>query len=390
MATPVCVIDENGITAPTYADVKTYFDDAFKGIYGQDIVIDPDSQDGQLIAIFSAAVHDANSMAVAVYNAFSPVYAQGVGLSSVVKINGIARSVSTKSTVDLRIIGIAGTQILNGKAQDSAGYYWSLPVAVLIPVGGEVVVTATCDTIGAISAAIGGVSIIATPTRGWQSVTNLVVATTGNAVESDAALRIRQKTSVAIPSNSILEGIVGAVADLPGVERYRAYENDTDATDANGIPSHSISLVVDGGDALQIATTIADKKGPGCGTYGTTSQVVTDKYGVPHTIRLYRPTEVPITVEINLTPLTGYTATIRDEIIAAVIDYINGMGIGNKLYFTRLYVPANLSNSESGATFDLNSVQVSRDGNPVAPSDIAIAFNEAASTNETLVTIVVS
>lgn len=82
MATPVCVIDENGITAPTYADVKTYFDEAFKSIYGQDIVIDPDSQDGQLIAIFSAAVHDANSMAVAVYNAFSPVYAQGAGLSS--------------------------------------------------------------------------------------------------------------------------------------------------------------------------------------------------------------------------------------------------------------------------------------------------------------------
>lgn len=390
MATPVCVIDENGITAPTYADVKTYFDEAFKSIYGQDIVIDPDSQDGQLIAIFSAAVHDANSMAVAVYNAFSPVYAQGAGLSSVVKINGISRSVATNSTVDLKIVGVAGTQISTGKAQDAAGYYWSLPALVTVPVGGETTVTATCDTTGAIAASAGDISIIATPTRGWQSVTNLAPATVGAAVETDAALRVRQKTSVAIPSNSILEGIVGAVADLSGVERYRAYENDTSTTDANGIPGHTISLVVDGGDALEIATAIADKKGPGCGTYGTTSQVVTDKYGVPHTIRFYRPTEVPITVAINLSPLTGYTTMIHDEIIAEVVSYINAMGIGNKLYFTRLYVPANLSNSASGATFDLNSVEVSRDGNPVAASDIAIAFNEAASTNSTLVTITVS
>ncbi|MDE1158445.1 MAG: baseplate J/gp47 family protein [Neorhizobium sp.] len=228
MATPVCTIDENGITAPTYTDVQSYLATQFQGIYGSDIVIDPDSQDGQLIAIFAAAIHDANSMAVAVYNAFSPTYAQGAGLSSVVKINGISRAASSNSTADLTIIGQAGAIITNGKAQDLAGNYWSLPATVTIPNTGQIVVTATCDTTGAISATAGAISDIATPSLGWQSVTNAAVAVEGAAVETDADLRRRQKTSVAIPSLTVLEGIVGAVANLAGVARYKAYENDTD------------------------------------------------------------------------------------------------------------------------------------------------------------------
>ncbi len=100
-----CTIDQNGITVPAYADILTYLKDAYRTIYGADVYLEPDSQDGQLLAIFAAAINDANAMAAAVYNAFSPATAQGVGLSSVVKINGIARAVASFSTVDVLIVG---------------------------------------------------------------------------------------------------------------------------------------------------------------------------------------------------------------------------------------------------------------------------------------------
>uniref|UniRef100_UPI0039E14609 hypothetical protein n=1 Tax=Anabaena sp. CCY 9910 TaxID=3103870 RepID=UPI0039E14609 len=81
----------------------------------------------------------------------------------------------------------------------------------------------------------------------WQTVINPTAATPGQPVEFDATLRTRQAVSVALPSRTVLEGTVGAVASVDGVVRYRAYENDTNSTDSNGIPSHSISMVVDGG-----------------------------------------------------------------------------------------------------------------------------------------------
>ena len=75
----------------------------------------------QFLGIVAAAINDSNAAAVAVYNSFSPATAQGNGLSSVVKINGITRLVASNSTVDLTVVGIAGTTITNGQASDSSG-----------------------------------------------------------------------------------------------------------------------------------------------------------------------------------------------------------------------------------------------------------------------------
>lgn len=328
ITTTAPTIDANGITAPTYAEVLQFLQDKYRSIYGPDVYLEADSQDGQLLAVFAAAINDANATSIAIYRSFSPATAQGDALSSNVKLNGIARKAASFSTADVVIIGQAGTTITNGVAKDGNGNKWALPPSVTIPPGGEITVTATCQTIGAVSAAAGAINQIGTPTLGWQSVSNPEVATEGAPVESDAALRQRQTVSTALPSLTVLDGIIGAVSNLVGVLRLAAYENDTNSTDANGIPSHSISLVVDGGDAEEIAGAIAAKKTPGSGTFGTTSIVVLDIYGRPITIRFYRPSDAPVTVAISLKALAGYTTMVGEAIKQAVSDYINGVAIG--------------------------------------------------------------
>ena len=62
--------------------------------YGSDAVLTPDSQDGQLLAVFAQAIYDNGQALIAIYNSFSPATAQGAGLSSLVKINGLARDVA--------------------------------------------------------------------------------------------------------------------------------------------------------------------------------------------------------------------------------------------------------------------------------------------------------
>lgn len=371
-----CTIDAAGISAPPLADIIDYLKTQYRAIYGSDVVLDNDTQDGQWIGIIATAIHDGNAMCVSSYEAYSPATAQGEGLSRMVKINGLSRHVASNSTVDLLLGGTAGTVITNGYATDGSGNRWVLPTEVTIPVEGQITVTAAASEVGAVSAPAGSITGIGTPTRGWQTVTNVLAAVEGDPIETDAALRQRQAVSTEIPSQTIFEGLIGAVAAVEGVTRYGGVDNDTDGTDGNGIPGHSFSIVAEGGDAQTIAGVIYAKKGPGSGTYGTTSEVVTDSYGVPHTIRFMRPTGVPITVALTLKALPGYTSNIGAKIKASIAAYINALNIGDEVYLTRLFAPATISGAD-GLTYDITALLIARDAGSPGSANITTAYYEA-------------
>lgn len=389
MGVPVCTIDATGIHAPAFADVLNYLKEAYWGVYGSDVYLENDSQDGQFLGIVAAAIHDVNSQLVAAYNAFSPATAQGTGLSTVVKINGIARKVPTFSNADLVVIGQAGTIIRNGAARDTNGVRWVLPATVTIPASGTITVTATCSVLGAIRAQANMITQIARPTLGWQSVTNPAAATPGAPVEDDAQLRQRQAVSTMIPSQTVLDGILGAIAAIPGVSRYRAYENDTNGADANGMPGHSLGIVVDGGDDTAIANAIAAKKSPGTSTVGTTAVTVTDAYGIPHTIRFYRPTQVAITWKVTVKNLGtgGFTTDTATAIQQSISDWTNALGIGNSLLLSRAYMAANLWGGGASSSFEILSISMARGGGSPLPADIPIAFTEAPACDPSYVII---
>lgn len=379
MASPTApTIDATGISAPQFADILAYLQNQYRAIYGDDIYLGNDSQDGQFLGILAAAINDSNQAAIAVYNSFSPATAQGNGLSSTVKINGIARLVASNSQVTVDIVGVAGTTITGGIVSDINNNSWNLPATLTIPPEGTITVTATAQDVGAIVAAPNTVTTIQTPTYGWQSVNNPNAASPGSPVETDAQLRLRQSNSTMNPSLTVLEGIVGAVSNLTGVDKVKAYENDTDVTDDDGLPPHSIAMVVQGGDALEIATTIAVKKTPGAYTYGDIEEIVYTTLGPPSTIRFFEPDIQEIAVEIELQALAGYTTNVAAEIKAAVAAYINGLTIGQSIYITRLYVPAMLNFGTDYTTYEINFVKAAIKPGTPGTSDIAIGFKELA------------
>lgn len=382
-------VDKTGFHYPDYPTVLDYLKQEYRAIYGADTYLEADSQDGQWVAILALAMFDSMQVAATVYNSFSPLTAQADALSRNVKINGIARLVASYSTVDLRIVGTAGTVITNGQAEDTLGQKWKLPTTVTIPVGGEIVVTATAAEIGNVNAAANTVNKIATPTLGWQTVNNAAAATVGDPVETDAELRLRQSQSTMIPSLSVMEGIVGAVASLAGVSRYRGYENDTTTTNADGITAHTIALVVEGGTTQAIAEAIAAKKTPGTKTQGTTSYTTYDQYGIANIINFYRPTVATIGIEVSLTALTGYLSTTGDLIKAALKAYIDTLEIGDDVLITKLYTPANLSNVDLTNTYNVTQIRIKKNAGSFGTSNISLAFNEIAQTALTDVTLVV-
>ncbi|MDV0652876.1 baseplate J/gp47 family protein [Klebsiella quasipneumoniae subsp. similipneumoniae] len=374
-------VTAEGISAPDYQTVLDTITGYFQQIYGSDAYLEPDSKDGQLVALVALAIHDANNTAISVYRSFSPATALGDALTSNVKINGITRRAATNSTVDLLLTGTVGTTITNGSVRDTNGVVWNLPATVVIGSDGTVVATATCANSGAVAAVAGSVNGINTPTRGWASVTNPLAATVGVAAETDAELRVRQSQSVALASLTPFDAVDGAIANVEGVTRHKLFENDTETTDANGLPEHSISAVVEGGDATEIANTIRSVKGQGVSTYGTTAVVVTDKYGNPYTIRFSRPVDVPVYVSITLKALTGYTSDIGDEMKTAVASYINSLAIGDGVLLSRVYSPANLGVVSGGNAryYDIMELLIGRSAESVAAANVTVVYDEAVS-----------
>lgn len=400
------VIGPNGITGPSYAEILASLQASYRTIYGNDIYIEPDSQDGQIIAIFAQAIFDVNSAAIFVYNNFSPATAQGAGLSTAVKINGLQRHVSSASQALVTIVGQAGTTITNGLVGDNLGLntQWALPASVVIPVSGTIDETVTSTADGNVAAAPNSLTVILTPTLGWQTVNNAAAATLGAPIETDAQLRQRQSLSTSVPALSVLDAILGGVANLAGVQRITIVENDTDSTDGHGIPSHSFSLVVLGGDAQQIGDTIARYKTPGTGTYGSTSVDTVDSRGIPNVIDFNYLSVVQLDVHVTIKALTGYVSTTGDLLKQAVVGFINGLDIGETSYYLRLVGPANLDGDAAtqatglsqaqldafGKTYTVTAVTQARHGGGLAAADLAMAYNEAAACVVTNISLTVT
>ncbi len=269
--------------------------------------------------------------------------------------------------------------------------------------------TVTAQQVGDITAVAGSINAINNPQRGWSSFVSTVDAVPGAPVEPDAILRQRQQVSTALPAQTIVEGISAAVANVTGVTRSKVYENDTAAADVNGVPAHSISVVVAGGDALAVATAIAIKKTPGGQTYGSTSEVVVDKRGIPATINLFELVIDQVYVSISLTALTGYVSATGTLLQAVVAAWLDALDIGEDVSYFDLGAPIKLSGDVAvatanltvpgitqaqldvlAATYKVTGVTIGLAPTPVGVIDIPIAFNAAAGGTAANVALTVS
>ena len=390
ITSPIFRVNAQGIQAPSYAEILEYFQEQAKTIFGSDINLDADTQDGQLIAIFASAINDVNSQAIATYNQFNPNTAVGVGLDSAIKTNGIQRNVATHSTVDLVLIGQAGATINNGVASDSFGNKWLLPAQVVIPTSGQVTVTAKAEKVGAIEASENSITTIETPTRGWQSVKNPAVAVVGVPAETDAQLRQRQNKSTAMASQSVWEGVISTVANLSGVKQVNGIRNDSTKASAEGVPAHSIAIVVDGGNAQDIARAIFLKKGEGVGTYGSTSGTYTDSFGIKNTVKFSRPTQVPIYAKVRIKASPIYLNANGEEVKQRIVDYINSLAIGKDVVITRVLAEAIMNGGVVDTEYQVENIAIGKSASSQATATISIAWNQYATCSLENVVIEVS
>ena len=387
-----------GMVIPSYASILAWRISQYQAIYPQVVYIGTDTAKYQELSIDALCAYDCNLGSQLAYNARSPLTAVGSDLDSIVKMNGIARLVATFSTSPETLTGVPGTVITGGMITDTQGYSWAVPSPVTIPSGGSVIVSATCQTEGAIQAAAGTITTMSGgTTAGWTGATNPSAALPGAPTEADSQLRARQAISVAAPALTRLAATIAAIAAVPGVTRYAtgtptpdsgpgsSIENPTASIDFWGNPPHSISMVVEGGTDLAVATAIFQKRGLGVytnpdSTAGSTSVPVTDpNTGTVMTIGYQRPTYVPIYVTMVLHGLTGYTSAVLTLVQNAIVAYLNGLQIGETVTFSSLYsvaqsVMPNLLNPQ----FSVTSLFTGITASPSGTTNITLNYYQVA------------
>ena len=272
-------ITSTGLTVATQTELVAQYTAAFQAIYGSDINLGPETPDGQLMMIFIQSVLDLEDLLVQIYNMFDPDNAIGVILDQRVAINGIQRQAGTFTVTNITLV-LSQSVNLYGLDQtvqpiytiaDNAGNQWELQTTQLGVGPGTVVFAFQSATPGALTTIPNTITIPITIVLGISSINNPTTYTTlGVNEESDAALKVRRQISVSLPSQGYLAGLLAALENIPGVTYASVEENNTGSTNVDGVPGHSIWVIVAGSGAdSDIANAIYTKRNAGCGTYNT-------------------------------------------------------------------------------------------------------------------------
>lgn len=197
----------------------------------------------------------------------------------------------------------------------------------------SVIIFATSE-IGDILLPNGAISKVVKSVAGLESVVNVGSYIAGRKTETDKEFRVSYADRIFNRSSRMVGSIKSAIIDkVQGVRSVAVYENDTDSVDAMGRWPHSVEAVVDGGDAMEIATQILNVKAGGINTFGSVVVDIPGEYGENIPIRFNRPTYLPVWFRVGIVlsktePLaTNYVDIIKD----VILDEMDKVGTGDSV-----------------------------------------------------------
>lgn len=330
------VIDAAGIQIQTYSEIVI---DIINGtptvpglvsIYGPDINVDSNTPDGQLINIFALAKLDIENFCVSIYDSFDPDQAVGVALDAISQLCGITRQGGTYTEVEVRV-NVTGSFNLNGldtgtpyTISDANGNLFYLITTASVTTGNNDL-NFRSASIGFIQilpnvltvpvSIIAGVNTVNNPEAPYQVGANQ---------ETDAAFRLRRQNSTALPAQGFNQSLFGGLNTITGLEQAVIYENTT-SSPVDGVPGHSIWVIVNGGSDEDVANMIYLYRNAGCGMKGDEEVDVDQADGTTFTIKFDRAVDEDLFVQLTVESLSG--GAVDDAALAAALaaQYILGI-----------------------------------------------------------------
>lgn len=354
-----------GFTARTVEYYKTRLEQAFQTAFGNDFSLDPALPQGVLIQELAELFYNADMDGVEVMSRINLNTASGLFLDFIGSMRGVERETGTPAVITVKItsnpntlpftIPAGQTFALNGGAE----VFTTNGAQTISSAEQSIALYNTVN--GETSAAIDNVL-----STNISNITDIIVTAvsqgTGEESDIDYRNRLRQRYTAA---QGTVQFVVNKLWDLPCVKTVGVNYNDTDST-VDTIPAHAtefMAIPIDGYDAssfkTQVAECILNYKTPGSLTFGNTEEEVSDVFGVQKTVYFTIPTKKTMSIEVEVTtPENGVlNLTNSDAIKEQIANYINTLGIGKDVSFSRCMAPLT-----ADAGFDVSAFKIKADG----------------------------
>ncbi len=427
-------LTSTGFVPKDLATIRAEIEADFKTAFGESIDLSDGAPFGQLAGILAERYALLWQLAEAVNSSVDPDKATGAELDALCALTGTTRKAATPSTVTGTLTGTPSTLVPSGSqaseattgvkfktiadATITAATAWAGSTAYSLgdrvtngpkvyqcvtagtsaasggPSGtgtGIVDNTAVWDYLGDGTAVVDvamesvdtgpkvaiarSITVIETPVSGWSSVINVLAATQGVDVETDGELRIRRENELAASGTTTIDAIRTALLAVDSVTSVSLFVNNTDTTDPDGVPPHSIEALVQGGSSQDIVDALFANVAAGIYTHGSNFGTAVDSEGNSHTIHYSTPTPINAYIDITLTyDATLYPADGDDQIKTAIVTNGGKVSPGKDIVASQIKawcftVPGVL---------DVSLAKIAKTPSPTTETTVAIAAREIA------------
>lgn len=359
-------------------DILAEYQSLFKTIFG-DINTEPSTPQGQIITSLTqidlATISYLENLANAFFFGGSGDFLDKWAWN----LYRVTRKQGTPSSVIIKITGRPNTDIPNDFTISNGSENYIIEAPTRIAENGEVIAKFNNININDFVAKANTITQIVTNIDGVERVNNENNATQAIFRETDAELFNRCLYFGSTATNSSFRSILANVAQVKGVNRIAGAENVANQNKIiNGVEltPHSICIVVDGGEAQEIAEAIQKSRATGCDMVGDIEiPLYIDKQ--KYIYRFYRPKMVAIKAKVTVSQANSGLIRADFEKITkeALANFINNLDIAKTITQPLL---SNALIKIVGSDFNIDDLQFSKKSENLAYSPINLKLNEIA------------
>ena len=359
-------------------DILAEYQSLFKTIFG-DINTDPSTPQGQIITSLTqidlATISYLENLANAFFFGGSGDFLDKWAWN----LYRVTRKQGTPSSVIINITGRPTTDIPNDFTISDGSENYIIEAPTRIGENGEVIAKFNNIAINDFVAKANTITQIVTNVDGVERVNNNSNAIPAIFRETDAELFNRCLYFGSTATNASFRSILANVAQVKGVNRIAGAENVANQNKIiNGVEltPHSICIVVDGGEAQEIAEAIQKSRATGCDMVGDIEiPLYIDKQ--KYIYRFYRPKTVGIKAKVTVSQANSGLIRADFEKITkeALANFINNLDIAKTITQPLL---SNALIKIVGSDFNIDDLQFSKKSESLAYSPINLKLNEIA------------
>jgi hypothetical protein len=322
-------LDENGLVIDSLNEIVDRKNQQYKDIYGDDIVIDSNSPDGQRINIEAQVERDILELGLNIFNSFDILQASGVVLDQRLSLLNLRRQEGTftQQEVDittdrsLTLSGLDNTSTTPYTLIDDNGNEFQLITTANLTAGTTTLLF-QASQLGEIVTLPNTITTQVTIVLGVTNINNPnAPLEIGVDEETDTQARLRMLRSPALTSQGFIEGLTSILFNLDNVSDVLVLENETDVIDADLIPPHSGWIIIEGGDNNEIARAALSKKTTGAGwKVGSVSVDVVLDTGQTKTVYFDRPVSKNLYIRFEIQPTIVGQSFDEDGIKQYILD----------------------------------------------------------------------